>query len=74
VVVGQLDLDIVGLAGQHRTHDVVGDAARAAVRAVEVEVRVVELVRAGEVLGRHVAIGRQVVDHPDLQRLAGLHA
>jgi hypothetical protein len=44
VVGGQRDLDVVRLAGRHQAHDVVRDAARAAVRAVEMQVRVVELV------------------------------
>ena len=62
------------LSGRHRAHDVVGDAARAAVRAVEMEVRVVELVRMRGVAGQDIAVGRQVVDEPDLQGLARLHA
>ena len=52
VVRGQRDLDVVRLARHHRAHDVVGDAARAAVRAVEMEVRVVELVRMRGVAGQ----------------------
>ena len=52
VVRGQRDLDVVRVARHHCAHDVVGDAARAAVRAVEVEVRVVELMRTGKIL-RH---------------------
>ena len=74
VVRGQRDLDVVRLAGLHRAHDVVGDAARAAMRAVEVKVRVVELVRMRGVAGHEIAVGRQVVNQPDLQGLAGLHA
>ncbi len=70
----QRDLDVVRLAGRHRAHDVVGDAARAAMRAVEVEVRVVELVRKRGVGGQDIAVGRQVVDEADLERLARLHA
>src|SRR5439155_5896876 len=74
VVRGQRDLDVVALPRLHQPHDVVGDAARAAVRAVEMEVRVVELVRIGGNAGHSIAVGRQVVDEPDLQGLAGLHA
>ncbi len=51
VVCGQRDLDVVRLARHHRAHDVVGDAARAAVRAVEVEVRIVELMRTRKIPG-----------------------
>jgi hypothetical protein len=40
-----------GLLRFLQAHDVVGDAARAAVRAVEVKVRVVELVRMRGVAG-----------------------
>ena len=74
VVGGQGDLDVVRLAGQHRAHDVVGDAARAAVRAVEMEIRVVVLMRKRRVGRRQVAVGRQVVDEPDLERFARFHA
>ena len=74
VVGGQRDLDVVRLAGRHQAHDVVGDAARAAVRAVEMQVRVVELVWMRGIAGRDIAVGRQVVDEPDFQGLAGLHA
>jgi hypothetical protein len=45
VVRGQRDLDVVAFSRLHQPHDVVGDTARAAVRAVEMEVCVVELVR-----------------------------
>jgi hypothetical protein len=51
VVRGQRDLDVVRLAGHHRAHDVVGGAVRTGVRAVEVEVRVVELMRTRKILG-----------------------
>ena len=74
MVRGQRDLDLVRLAGHHRAHDVIGDAARTAVRAVEMEVRVVELVRMRGVAGEEIAVGRQVVYQPYLQRFAGLHA
>ena len=43
-------------------------------RAVEVEVRVVELVRIRGVAGHVVAIGREVVDETNFQCLARLHA
>ena len=72
VVLGQRDLDVVGLARQHRAHDVVGDAARAAVRAVEMEIRVVVLMRKRRVGRRQVAVGRQVVGEPDLHGFARL--
>jgi hypothetical protein len=74
VVRGQRDLDVVALSRHHRAHDVVGDAARAAVRPVEMEVRVVELVRMRGFAGHDIPVGRQVVDEPDLQGLARLHA
>jgi hypothetical protein len=54
--------------------NVIGDAARTAVRAVEMEVPVVELVRMRGVAGEEIAVGRQVVYQPYLQRFAGLHA
>jgi hypothetical protein len=38
------------------------------------QVRVVELVRIRGNAGHQIAVGRQVVDEPDLQGLAGLHA
>jgi hypothetical protein len=56
VVRGQRDLDLVRFTRQHRAHDVIRDAARAAVRAVEMEVRVVELVRMRR-LGRISRLG-----------------
>ncbi len=74
VVLGQLDLDVVGMARSHRAHDVVGDAARAGVRPVEVEVGVVELVRFADVGRQDVAVRRHVVDQGDLELLARLHA
>ena len=74
VVLRQRDLDVVLLAGYHRAHDIVGDAARAAVRAVEMEVRVVELVWQRHVLRQRIAVRWKVVRQPDLQRLARLHA
>src|SRR5690242_21494986 len=49
---------VVGLAGRHRAHDIVGDAARTGVGAVEMEVGVVELVRMRHVRRYRVAIGR----------------
>ena len=74
VVLRQRDLDVVAVSRLHRTHDVVGDAARAAVRAVKMEIRAVELVRIRGEAGLDVAVGRHVVGKPDLQRLARLHA
>jgi hypothetical protein len=74
VIRGQRDLDVVAFSRLHQPHDVVGDAARAAVRAVEMQVRVVELVRIRGDGGREIAVGRQVVDEPDLQGLTRLHA
>ncbi len=74
VVRGQRDLDVVALSRHHRAHDVVGDVTWAAVRAVEMEVRVVELVRMRGFAGHDIPVGRQVVDEPDLQGLARLHA
>ena len=43
-------------------------------RAVEMQVRIVELVRMRGVAGQDIAVGRQVIDEPDLQRFARLHA
>ena len=74
MVFRQRDLYVVFLAGHHGAHDVVGDAARAAMGAVEVEVRVVELVRYRHVRGHRIAVGRELVGQPDLQRLARFHA
>ncbi len=73
VVLGQRDLDVVPVAGAHRPKHVVGDAARADVRAVEVEVGRVELVRLVHVGRRGVAVRRQVVDQLHLQRVARPH-
>jgi hypothetical protein len=42
--------------------------------AVEMQVRVVELVWMRGIAGRDIAVGRQVADEPDFQGLAGLHA
>ena len=74
MVRGQHDLDLVRLAGRHRANDVIRDAARTAVRAVEMEVRVVELVRTRGVAREEIAVWRQVVYQPNLQGFAGLHA
>ncbi len=74
MVLRQLDLDVVGMAGRHRAHDVVGDAARARMRAMEVEIGVVELMRLTDVRGKPVPVRRQIVDQLDAQRVAGLHA
>jgi hypothetical protein len=74
MVFRQVDLDVVGMTGSHRAHDVVGDAARARMRAVEVEVGVVELVRIADVGRQDVAIRRHVVDQRHLELLARLHA
>ena len=74
VVLGQVDLDVVGMARGHRTHDIVRDAARARMRAVEVEVGVVELVRIADVGRQVIAVRRKVVDEFDLEFLARLHA
>src|SRR5262249_16040299 len=71
VVLGQGDLDV---GRHHRGHDVVGDAAGVRVAAVEMEVRVVELMRFAEVHRHQVAVGREVVGHTDLEGLARLHA
>ena len=74
VILRQLDLDIVAVAGRHRAHDVVGDAARARMRAMEMEIGVVELMRLADVGGHPVPVRRQIVDQLDAQRVAGLHA
>ena len=74
VVGRQRDLDVVAVARRHRAHDVVGDPARARMRAVEMEIGVVELMRMADVGGHPVAVRRQIVDQLDAQRLAGLHA
>jgi hypothetical protein len=57
MVRGQRDLDLIRLAGRHRAHDVIGDAARAAVRAVEMKVRVVELMRMRRIAGQESRLG-----------------
>ena len=74
MVLRQGDLDVVGLARGHRAHDVVGNAAWARMRSMEVEIGVVELMRLTDVRGKPVPVRRQIVDQLDAQRVAGLHA
>ena len=68
------DLDVVAVAGLHRTKDVVGDAARAHVQSVRVEVRRVDMMYLIDERRHRIAVGRQSVHHANAQYVTRANA
>ena len=67
-VIGRnFDLDVVAVAGFHRTEDVVGDAARAHVQSVRVKIRRVDMMYLIDECRHRIAVGRQSVHHSNAQ-------
>jgi hypothetical protein len=64
-------LDLVGLPRLHVAHDVVGDAVRAHVQAVRVQIGRVQAIRQVVIVRERIAVRGQLVDEANAQHVAG---